>query len=169
MSATLETPPARSRWTARRTRIAGLATGVALAAAAGAVALWPSSPDDPPSAVPVDWARPVVDDAGLAQRAGVQITQVAVTGGGGLVDLRFRVVDPEKAAAVHDPAHPPAIVDEQSGLVVHELYMGHSHTGTFKAGVTYYFVFSDPVNWVHQGSPVAVLLGNAQVEHVAVG
>ena len=69
---------------------------------------------------------------------------------------------------MHDPGTPPAIVDEQSGLVVHDLFMGHSHSGPFKAGVTYYFVFTDPVNWVHRGGKVTVLLGNAQVEHVVV-
>jgi hypothetical protein len=155
---------------ARRFRIAGLITGVVLALAAGALVLWSpfAKGPEPVSAVPVEWARPLVSEDALAQRIGVKITQVAVTGGGGLVDLRYQVVDPEAAVAVHDPVHPPAIVDEQSGLVVHDLYMGHSHTGAFKAGVTYYFVFSDPVNWVHRGGQVTVLLGNAQVEHVVV-
>jgi hypothetical protein len=35
--------------------------------------------------------------AQLAEQYGVQITRVAVTGGGGLVDFRFKVLDPEKA------------------------------------------------------------------------
>jgi len=167
MTATLEPPPARHRWATRRTRLAGLATGAALV---GALAFWwPfSSAPEPASPVPVSWARTVVNADDLPQRGGVKITQVAVTGGGGLVDLRFQVTDPERAGAVHDPGTPPAIVDEQSGLVVHDLFMGHSHSGPFKAGVTYYFVFTDPVNWVHRGGKVTVLLGNAQVEHVVV-
>jgi hypothetical protein len=100
--------------------------------------------------------------------AGVKITQVAVTGAGGLVDLRFEVVDPELAAAIHDASTPPAVVDERTGLVVHDLFMGHAHTGAFKAGVTYYFVFINGRNWIHRGSKVTVLLGNAAVEHVVV-
>jgi hypothetical protein len=91
-----------------------------------------------------------------------------VTGGGGLVDLRYQVVDPDRANALHEPSTPPAVVDERSGLVVHELLMSHSHTGPFKAGVTYYLVFNNPGNWVRHGSKVTVLLGNAQVEHVVV-
>jgi hypothetical protein len=82
--------------------------------------------------------------------------------------LRYQVIDPEAAAALHDAATPPAIVDEESGLVVHELFMDHAHKAPFKAGVTYYYVFNDPVNWVHRGSKVTVLLGNAQVEQVVV-
>jgi hypothetical protein len=29
-------------------------------------------------------------------------------------------------------------------------------------------VFNNPGNWIHRGSRVSVLLGNAQVEHVVV-
>jgi len=34
--------------------------------------------------------------------------------------------------------------------------------------VSYYLVFENPRNWVHRGSRVTVLLGDAQVEHVVV-
>jgi hypothetical protein len=120
------------------------------------------------SKVPVAWARPLVSASGLVERSGVKITQVAVTGDGGLVDLRFTVVDANKAAALHDPAHPPAVVDQRSGLVVKDLLMSHAHTAPFKAGVTYYLVFNNPGNWVHRGDKVAVLLGDARVENVTV-
>jgi hypothetical protein len=132
---------------------------------------WPGrSTQDRSSAAPVAavWHRPAVGAAQLADRSGVKITQVAVTGEGGLVDLRYQVVDPELANALHDPSTPPAVVDESSGLVVHDLLMSHSHTDPFKAGVTYYLIFNNPGNWVHRGSDVTVLLGDAQVEHVAV-
>jgi hypothetical protein len=98
----------------------------------------------------------------------VKITQVAVTGDGGLVDLRFTVVDANKAATLHDPATPPAVVDQRTGLVVKDLLMSHAHTAPFKAGVTYYLVFNNPGNWVQRGGKVAVLLGNARVENVTV-
>jgi hypothetical protein len=149
-------------------RLAGVAVGVVIVIAAWLVFLPPWHGDPAPAGVPPDWARPTVDEAGLVTRSGVKITQVAVTGGGGLVDLRYQVVDPTTAAGLHDPAKPPAIVDETSGLVVHDLLMSHAHTGTYRAGVTYYYVFVDPVNWVHRGAKVTVLLGDAQVEHVVV-
>jgi hypothetical protein len=63
---------------------------------------------------------------------------------------------------------PPAVVDESSGLVVHDLLMNHEHTGDYRPGVTYYLVFTNPGNWVRRGASVTVLLGNAQVEHVRV-
>ncbi|MFU8874370.1 hypothetical protein [Micromonospora sp. SL4-19] len=163
----------RWRWGGRHARLAGALAGVVLAIAltGSALAAWRASTDSAKPAdspVPAAWARPVVDADSLGQRSGVHITRVAVTGGGGLVDLRFTVVDPELANTLHDQETPPALVDEQTGLVVHELLMNHSHSGAYKTGVTYYLVFENPGNWVHRGGRVSVLLGNAQVEHVAV-
>ena len=164
-----------SRWRAggRRARLAGGLVGVVATVVATAVALWiwhasTDGTEATDSRVPASWARPAVAADRLSQASGVEITRVAVTGDGGLVDLRFRIVDPDRANALHDESTPPAVVDEQSGLVVHELLMNHSHTGAYKAGVTYYLVFNNPGNWVHRGGKVTVLLGNAQVEHVEV-
>jgi hypothetical protein len=153
----------------RRARLAGALAGVVVAVSA--LWVWHASTDHATAVekpVPASWARPVVDTAGLGQASGVTITQVAVTGGGGLVDLRFRIVDPDRANALHDPGTPPAVVDEQTGLVVHELLMNHAHSGPYQTGVTYYLVFNNPGNWVHRGGRVSVLLGDAQVEHVKV-
>ena len=116
----------------------------------------------------VAWERAPVSAAGLVDRLGVRVVQVALTGGGGLLDLRYQVVDADKAAGLHDPATPPAIVDEGTGLVAKDLLMGHAHSEGFKAGVTYYFVFENPGNLVKPGDRVSVLLGGIQVEHIDV-
>lgn len=153
-----------------RARLSGALVGVA-AVALGALGIWQPGyrhEQAPPSAVPVAWARPAVPAAGLPGRSGVQITEVAVTGGGGLLDLRFRVLDPDKAHALHDPATPPAVVDERTGLVVDRLLMGHAHGDAFRAAATYYLIFENTANWIHRGSKVAVLLGDAEVDHVVV-
>ena len=168
-----EGSPSGPRWWIRP---AGYAAGGALVLIVVVAAFWfvLGRPDERPTpasrvSAPAAWQRPVVSEAGLAERSGVRIVQVAVSGGGGLVDLRFQVVDPEKAASIHDLATPAAVVDESTGLVVNQLLMGHSHTAPFEPGVTYYLVFENPGNLVHRGSDVSVLLGNAQVEHVVVG
>jgi hypothetical protein len=164
-------PPARSVRQARMARNGFLAGALLTVVVAGLVLWLPHrSSGDARSgaAVPVDWARPAVTAAGLAERSGVKITQVAMTGGGGLVDLRYQVVDPDKAVALHDRRTPPALVDEETGLVVNQLFMDHSHQGPQQVGVKYYLVFNNPGNWVHRGSRVTVLLGDAEVQHVVV-
>jgi hypothetical protein len=164
-----------------RARLAGCVVGAGLAVAGALAFTLARGSDEGPSAAapteptvavvdpPVALERPVVSDAELQDRVGVRLQTVATTAGGGLIDLRFQVIDPSKAAAVHDDATPPTMVDEATGLIVNQLLMGHSHTGAFAAGQAYYLVFENPGNLVHQGSKVTVLLGDAQLEHVVVG
>ena len=151
-------------------RVAGFLVGVLIAAGIGALVLWlPQRAHGGPSVdPPPGWQRPSVSAAGLAERSGVRLVRVAVTGGGGLLDLRYQVVDPDKAVTVHENQTPPAIIDERTGLVLNRLLMGHAHHGQLKAAVSYYLVFENTGNWVHRGSEVTVLLGDAEVEHVVV-
>ena len=157
----------------RGVKVLGILTGVALVA--GALTAWSlySTHKDQSVAAPaavaeIAWGRTAVDKDGLAERSGVRLTQVAVTGGGGLIDLRFQVLDPNRANSLHDASTPPAVIDEKSGLVVRDLLMSHAHTGKYTAGETYYLVFENPGNWIRRGANVTVLLGPAQVDHVVV-
>jgi hypothetical protein len=159
----------------RRVRVLGLVAGIVvtvLAVAAGLGVRGLAGHGHPATAtraaVPAAWVRPAVSKAGLVDRSGVKITQLAVTGDGGLVDLRYQVIDPDKAATLHDVKSPPAVVDEQTGVVVHDLFMGHSHSAPYTFGETYYLVFDNPGNLVRRGAYVTVLLGDAEVDHVLV-
>lgn len=167
--------PRRSRFRPPgRARTAGFLAGVLVAAGIVALALWlpqrasGGSSDARSAAPPPQWQRPSVSASGLAERSGVRLVRVAVTGGGGLLDLRYQVVDPSKAVSVHEEQTPPAIIDERTGLVLDRLLMGHAHQGQLKPAVTYYLIFENTGNWVRHGSEVTVLLGDAQVEHVVV-
>jgi hypothetical protein len=154
-----------------RVRIAGFLAGVLIAAGILVLALWlPQRSNGQTSSVapPPQWRRPAVSASGLAEQSGVRLVRVAVTGAGGLLDLRYQVVDPSKAVAVHEAKTPPAIIDERTGLVLNRLLMGHAHHGQLKAAVSYYLIFENTGNWVRRGSEVTVLLGDAQVEHVVV-
>jgi hypothetical protein len=114
------------------------------------------------------WRRTVVSNADLENTSGVRIVFVAVSGGGGLVDLRFQVVNPDKAAYVHDDTYPPAVIDQSTGLVVDELLMGHFHASQYNPGQTYYLIFENPGSLVRRGNKVSVLLGDAEVDDVIV-
>ncbi len=166
-----------SRWISRRmVRLAGYALGILLAAGLGvlgyvaALYLSGDSARQPQAAadIPAAYQRPLVTADGLMEKSGISLIYVAVTGGGGLIDLRYRVVDPSKAAALHDQATPPTIIDQSSGLVVDQLLMGHTHTGAFNAGQVYYLIFENPGNLLQKGSKVSVLLGDAEVDDVLV-
>jgi len=94
--------------------------------------------------------------------------RVAVSGGGGLVDLRYQVLDPDAAASIHDLRRPPQLVDERTGVLVSGLLMGHSHKGGLNPAQTYYLVFENPGSLVRRGGRVTVQLGAARVAHVPV-
>ncbi len=171
------------RRSTRRVRLVGYAVGVILVVSIAALGFWITTamrgseatiaatsapPAEPTAVVPLALQRPVVTEDGLVEKSGVRLVYVAVTGGGGLIDLRFQVVDPDKANAVHEEATPPTIIDETTGLVVNELLMGHMHTAPYTAGQTYYLIFENPGNILQTGNRVSVLLGNAEVDHVVV-
>jgi hypothetical protein len=165
------TPPRRGRFQLPgRVGLAGFLVGVLIACGIGALLLWlpQRSSGEPSVPPPPEWRRPSVSASGLAERSGVRLVRVAVTGGGGLLDVRYQVVDPNKAVTVHEDQTPPAIIDERTGLVLDRLLMGHAHKGELKPAVTYYLVFENTGNWVRRGSKITVLLGDAQVEHVVV-
>jgi hypothetical protein len=122
----------------------------------------------PGTVVAATWQRPSISASALADRLGVEISQVALTGGGGLLDLRVLILNADLAAALHDRSMPPALVDQATGVVASDLLMGHAHNDPFKTGLTYYFVFENPGSVIQRGGEVSVLLGNAEVDHIEV-
>jgi hypothetical protein len=147
-----------------RARVLAL-SAVAVAAVAASLVAWAvtrSSADARPQ------VSPLVSATGLLERSGVRVTRLVVSGDGGLLDLRYQVVDAGKAQAVHDAAYPPLLVDERSGAVINEVLMGHIHSYAPKAGLTYYLIFVNKGNLVHSGSRVSVRLGDARLAHVLV-
>lgn len=112
---------------------------------------------------------PGVNAAQLLDKTGARVVRVTTAGGlGGLIDVRYQIVDANKAAALHDVKRPPALVDESTGRVIYRLLMGHSHVGVFHAGETYFFEFEDPAGLVKPGSKVSVVMGPVMLQHVRV-
>ena len=151
----------------KRVRLLGALTGAGLVVVFGGYLLvhYGGAPAVRPQAA-AENVPPVVTPAGLVQKSGVRVVYVAITGAGGLVDLRYQVVDADKAASVH--VRPPELVDEETGVVADQLLMGHQHKGVMHAGQTYYFVFNNPGNLVRRGTKVTVVLGDARLQHVPV-
>jgi hypothetical protein len=149
---------------ARRASL-GLAVALlgALAAAAG-VAVWVLASDTSRNAPQPS----AVAQAAFEEETGVQIVRVALVGAGGLVDLRYRVVDPDKAEIVHEDV--PVLVDEQTGEVIDTFFMGHRHDprSVPKAGVTYPLLYVNERGLIEHGDTVTVVIGDSRLEHVPV-
>jgi hypothetical protein len=110
------------------------------------------------------------EEARLAfeDKTGVRIVLVAVSAGGGMIDLRYQVIDPEKALIVHDAENPPAIIDEDSGQVFKTPWMNHLHDGSYQAGIVYYTLLMNSGGQIKPGDRVTVVVGGFSLEHLIV-
>jgi len=103
------------------------------------------------------------------EKTGVHVVRVAVTGQGGVVDLRYRVIA-EHAHVLHDPAQRPAILDEETGEVIGEPFMGMWHHHEFaKPGDVIYQLFVNREGLIRPGEHVTVRLGGVTLSDIPVG
>ena len=120
----------------------------------------------------------------LAEDAlGVRVLHVALTADGGMVDVRYRVTNPEKAAFLGGGSHEittpediidsPLLIDEASGYAVmearlHQMGRLQKQRGAPQAGLTYFILFSNTGGLIKPGSKVALAVGDARLEHLLV-
>lgn len=115
---------------------------------------------------PVTGVTRVLTPLQLEEEFGIRIRLVGVTAGGGLIDLRYRVVDLEKALPLlgtHETM--PALVDAKSGseLKAPETMMHHDN---LKADRTYFMHYPNAGNRIKPGAQVAVVMGDIRVEWI---
>ena len=102
----------------------------------------------------------------LAEQYGIQITLIAVTGAGGLVDFRFKVLDPDKARKlVGQPPTMPALVATGSDL---KLETSHKmmHAIRLQKDAVSYALYPNVRGAVKPGTPVSAAFGDLRVEPV---
>lgn len=110
-----------------------------------------------------------VTAAELAGRYGIDLSLLAVTAAGGMIDLRFQVVDPDKAnGVIHDTSLLPILVVEESGATLAMSALPHSHNTRLELGGTYFFHMANAHSAVQPGSHVTLVIGDARLEHVKV-
>ena len=107
----------------------------------------------------------VISNDTLEQEYGIHLTLVGVTAAGGMVDVRYRVVDPLKAAQ---------LVDEEEGGIMPMVYVGngevmlmsdmHMREQKLVAGRVYFSLIPNAQNVVKRGTVVTVVFGDVAVE-----
>ena len=107
----------------------------------------------------------VISNDVLEQQYGIHLTLVGVTAAGGMVDIRYRIVDPVKAAQ---------LVDEEEGGIMPMVYVGngdvmlmsdmHMREQRLVAGRVYYNLIPNTQNVVKRGTVVTVVFGDVAVE-----
>jgi hypothetical protein len=153
-------PKAGDRWRDRR-HVRRRAALWLLPVAAG-VMIAPALPHGPgvPARMPTS---PEVE-----QRHGVRFTMVGVTGDGGLVDVRFIVLDPDRTAdMLSAPERLPRLFLERENKALPSaalLPMIHDPV----PGRTYYVLYRNSGGAIRKGDKVALAFDDASVRHVVV-
>lgn len=109
------------------------------------------------------------DDAidAIEERYGIRITMLAVTAGGGAVDFRFQVVDPDKASVyLHGTEDLPVLIVEGSGARIEA--PNHAHTTAYQYGIVYYMLYGNPRSVIRPGTKVTAVLGDLRLRHIVV-
>ncbi|MGQ9857441.1 MAG: hypothetical protein ACUVS3_01980 [Thermodesulfobacteriota bacterium] len=92
---------------------------------------------------------------------------VRVTAGGGFVDLRFTVLEPEAASSLLDPSVPASLVHEPTGkvLTVASSKIGRlrQRTARPEPGRVYFMLFRNSGGLVNAGEKVSLKAGHCEV------
>jgi hypothetical protein len=103
---------------------------------------------------------------------GVGELRVKAAESGELIRFNYRVLDPNKAAALNDKKAEPKLFDAQASvsLVVPQLEKVGKlrQESTPKAGMTYWMAFSNPTQAVKRGHHVDVVIGSFRANNLVV-
>ena len=99
---------------------------------------------------------------------GIRPVRVVLLASGGVVELHYQVLDPDKAVSIHDDENPPGLIDEKSGTVVAVPFHDHSYRELHTA-ITYREMFMNGGGILERGDEVTLVIGDVQIEHIEVG
>lgn len=116
-------------------------------------------------------ARPRTE---IERRFGIRPVALRSSGGGWLLDLRYRVVDAEKARAVFDAKAKPVLIDRRTGGrlgVPEDEKLGALRSSPRtrpEVGKLYFVLFRNPGRAIGRGAHVDVLLGRCALRDLVV-
>lgn len=101
----------------------------------------------------------------IEEKFGVRFTFLAVTADGGMVELRYRVIDENKAANFgHYSETAPMVISEDNGKIIDVTVMGlHNHR--VEPGRTYYVLYRNTEGAIKSGRPATIAIGDLNLEH----
>jgi len=112
-------------------------------------------------------------DVATQEGLGIKILDLRRTSAGYMIDLRYTVVDPEKAAPILDRMAHPYLLDQITGA---RLFVPDTPTlgslrqtpGQSVAGHRYFVLFANPGKHVEAGRKVTLVVGALRVPNLTV-
>ena len=101
----------------------------------------------------------------IEEKFGVRFSHLAVTADGGMVELRYRILDEGRSANFgHYSETAPLLIAEDSGKLVDVTIMGlHNHR--VEPGRQYYVLYRNTAGAIESGRPVTIVLGDLELQH----
>ena len=103
---------------------------------------------------------------------GVGELRVKAAESGEMIRFDYRVIDPQKAAALNDKKAEPELIDAQAGVKLAVPQMEKigklRQSSTPKAGMTYWMAFANPTLVVKRGHRVDVVIGSFRASNLVV-
>jgi hypothetical protein len=132
-----------------------------------------SNPFAKPAPVVAAGPATIPTSAAIESQWGIRFTNVVLLADGGLVEMRYQVLDAGKSARIHSGSLKdlPVIKVEESGKAVSsQSMMFHFHHGDTNAqGRTYSILYANAAGAIHLNSRVAIQLPDGlQLQHILV-
>ena len=121
---------------------------------------WPA-----PQPVATEPALQSISQQTLEEDYGVRIALLGVTAAGGLLDLRFKVVDVDKSAQLLGTQQLRLAIVAADGTAI-ETPSGTRQSFDLQRDMVYFVQFPNPGHVVYAGDPVSLILGDVRVEGV---
>ena len=104
---------------------------------------------------------------------GIEVIAIRLTAAAHMLDLRYRVVDPDKAMPLFKEQIENYLIDESSGKslavpVPAKVGPMRQTSGNPQKGKVYFTFFGNPNNLVKSGSKVTVVVGDYRIEGLTV-
>ena len=118
--------------------------------------------------------EPPAEQLELVEQWGIEIVSLRQSAAGMLIDLRYRVIDPDKAMIFLDRTEDAYLTDQDTGMTV-EVPVGKvgPMRQTLRAGKPiadriYFMLFSNPGRSIEPGSKVTIVIGDFKVEDLVL-
>lgn len=109
----------------------------------------------------------------MQEKYGIEILSVQLTSVNYMINFKYKVLDPEKAAPLHNRKIQPYIVLERTGSqfgvpLTEKLGSIRSSPKFAKAGKNYFIFFGNPARYIKAGDLITIVIGDFKVEHIEV-
>ena len=109
----------------------------------------------------------------LREQWGIEVTSLRLSANGRLIDFRYRVLDPAKAAALGDPKNTPVLIDQETDTRMRvpttpKIGPLRQTAEQLEAGKIYFALFANSGLLVKSGSLVTVEIGGFRAADLAV-